>query len=72
MVEIPTNKPMIREDLEDSVYKTEDGKFLAIIDKVKEIHATGQPILIGTISVEKSEKYHLYLIELESNIMFEC
>ncbi len=55
VISIPTNMPMIREDLSDSVYKTERGKYHAIIDQVKKIHATGQPILIGTISVEKSE-----------------
>lgn len=55
VISIPTNKPMIRKDLADSVYKTENGKYHAIIEQVKEIHATGQPILIGTISVEKSE-----------------
>lgn len=55
VISIPTNMPMIREDLSDSVYKTERGKYHAIIDQVQKIHATGQPILIGTISVEKSE-----------------
>lgn len=55
VITIPTNKPMIRQDLSDSVYKTERGKYRAIIETVKRIHATGQPILIGTVSVEKSE-----------------
>lgn len=55
VVTIPTNEPMIREDLSDSVYKTESGKYSSLIEAVKEIHQTGQPILIGTISVEKSE-----------------
>ena len=52
---IPTNKPVIREDLADLVYATEKGKYRAIINTVKEIHSKGQPILIGTISVESNE-----------------
>ena len=55
VVEIPTNKPVIREDHSDVVYKTEMGKFRAIIRQVKECHAKGQPVLVGTISIEKSE-----------------
>ena len=53
---IPTNKPIKRKDLEDSIYATENGKFLAIADKIKIVHETGQPILVGTISIENSEK----------------
>jgi len=52
---IPTNKPMIREDLPDKVYKTEEAKFKAIINEIKERHQKGQPILIGTNSIEKNE-----------------
>ena len=52
---IPTNKPVIREDLADLVYATEKGKYKAIINTVKEIHSKGQPIIIGTISVESNE-----------------
>ncbi len=55
VVEIPTNRPMVRKDFPDSVYKTENGKFEAIVREVKQRHATGQPILIGTISIEKNE-----------------
>ena len=55
VVEIPTNKPVARIDHSDIVYKTEMGKFRAIIRKVKECHAKGQPVLVGTISIEKSE-----------------
>ncbi|MGN0977160.1 MAG: preprotein translocase subunit SecA [Faecousia sp.] len=55
VVEIPTNKPVIRQDHPDVVYKTEAGKFRAIIRQVKECHAKGQPVLVGTISIEKSE-----------------
>ena len=55
VVEIPTNKPVIRKDHSDIVYKTEMGKFRAIIRQVKECHAKGQPVLVGTISIEKSE-----------------
>ena len=52
---IPTNKPMIREDLTDVVYKTEKGKFQAAVEEIVRRHATGQPLLVGTISIEKSE-----------------
>ena len=55
VVEIPTNRPIARQDLTDVVYKTELGKFRAIIRQVKECHAKGQPVLVGTISIEKSE-----------------
>lgn len=55
VVVIPTNMPIAREDLQDSVYQTERGKFKAIANRVAEIHATGQPVLVGTISIEKSE-----------------
>ena len=55
VVEIPTNMPMIREDLNDVVYSTEEGKFRAVIREIEEYHAKGQPVLVGTISVEKSE-----------------
>ena len=55
VVEIPTNKPVIRKDHSDVVYKNEIGKFRAIINQVKECHAKGQPVLVGTISIEKSE-----------------
>ena len=56
VVEIPTNKPMIRDDQNDVVYKSERGKYAAIIEKIKECHEAGQPVLVGTVSVEKSEK----------------
>ena len=56
VIQIPTNKPVIREDYPDLVYATETGKFKAIVKKIKEIHETGQPILVGTISVENNEK----------------
>ena len=55
VVEIPTNKPVIRKDLPDSVFKTERGKFNAVIDQIAEAHEKGQPVLVGTISIEKSE-----------------
>ena len=54
-VSIPTNKPRARKDLPDSVYKTVNGKYKAVIDQVAECHAKGQPVLVGTVSVEKSE-----------------
>ena len=55
VVEIPTNKPMIRQDMPDVVYKTEAGKFRAVIDQIQECHERQQPVLVGTISIEKSE-----------------
>ncbi|MBV5320878.1 MAG: preprotein translocase subunit SecA [Sulfuricurvum sp.] len=58
VISIPTNVPVIRQDLNDLIYKTEAEKFEAVIIKVKELHAKGQPILIGTASIEKSEKLH--------------
>ncbi len=55
VVIIPTNKPMIREDNPDMIYKTEKGKFNAVIKEIEELHKKGQPVLVGTISIEKSE-----------------
>lgn len=55
VVEIPTNKPMIRVDYPDVVYKTESAKFRAVVEEIAECHKRGQPVLIGTISIEKSE-----------------
>ena len=55
VVEIPTNKPVLRKDLPDSIYKTEKGKFNAVIEQICEAHEKGQPVLVGTISIEKSE-----------------
>jgi preprotein translocase subunit SecA len=58
VVPIPTNRPMIRRDLPDVVYKTEEGKFKAVIEEIKKRHEKGQPVLVGTISIEKSEILH--------------
>ena len=55
VVVIPTNKPVIREDLQDAVYTTERGKYKSIVDMVEEAHRKGQPVLVGTVSIEKSE-----------------
>ena len=55
VIEIPTNMPMIRRDLDDQIFRTERGKYMAIIRKIKECHARQQPVLVGTISIEKSE-----------------
>jgi len=55
VVEIPTNKPMIRKDLPDRIYKAEEGKLRAIVKEIKERHTKGQPVLVGTISIEKNE-----------------
>ena len=55
VVEIPTNVPVIRKDLDDAVYKTKAEKYRAVVKEVKETHATGQPVLVGTITIEVSE-----------------
>ena len=55
IVEIPTNRPVVRIDNEDAVYKTEQGKYRAVIRQVKECHEKGQPVLVGTVSIEKNE-----------------
>ncbi len=56
VVEVPTNRPMIREDHADVIYKSEQAKFNALVEEVAERHGAGQPILIGTVSIEKSER----------------
>lgn len=56
VISIPTNKPMIRKDQNDVIYKNENAKFNAIVQSIKESHEKGQPVLVGTISIEKSEK----------------
>jgi len=55
VVEIPTNRPMIREDFTDQIYKTDDGKFNAVVNEIAAMHDEGRPVLIGTVSIEKSE-----------------
>ncbi|MBI2285794.1 preprotein translocase subunit SecA [Candidatus Saccharibacteria bacterium] len=55
VVEVPTNQTMVRKDLTDKIYKTEAGKFRAIVDHVKDLHKRGQPVLLGTVSIEKNE-----------------
>lgn len=54
-VEVPTNRPLIRKDHDDVIYKTEKAKFFAVLDQIKECNAKGQPVLVGTVSIEKSE-----------------
>ncbi len=61
VVEIPTHKPVRRQDHPDVVYKTEDAKFQAIVDDIAERYERGQPVLVGTISIEKSERLSRYL-----------
>lgn len=56
VIEIPTNKPMIRDDQNDVIYKNENAKFNAIVESIKASHEKGQPVLVGTVSIEKSEK----------------
>src|SRR5690625_602228 len=55
VIAIPTNKPIIRDDRPDMIYKTMEGKFNAVVEEIKSRHATGQPILVGTVAVETSE-----------------
>lgn len=57
VIAVPTNKPMVRNDLPDVLYKTENAKFTAIIDLIKECHEKGQPVLVGTVNIEKSEQF---------------
>ena len=55
VIEIPTNRPVIRKDMQDAVYKTKKEKFNAVVERVKEAHEKGQPVLVGTITIETSE-----------------
>jgi len=64
VVAIPTNKPMIREDLHDRIYKSEQGKFRALVQEIKQKHEKGQPVLVGTVSIQKNE-YLAALMEKE-------
>ncbi|NLG38017.1 MAG: preprotein translocase subunit SecA [Clostridiales bacterium] len=61
VVVIPTHRPMIRNDYNDVIYRTTNGKFAAVVEEVAERHAKGQPVLVGTVSVEKSEQLSLFL-----------
>ncbi|MBI1886638.1 MAG: preprotein translocase subunit SecA [Chloroflexi bacterium] len=56
VVVIPTHRDMIREDKSDVIYRTEDGKFLSVVEGIEEVHAEGRPVLVGTVSIEKSER----------------
>ena len=56
VIEIPTNKPLARQDLDDRIYKSEKGKLMAVVEQIKECYAKGQPILVGTVTIEKSEE----------------
>lgn len=69
VIQIPTNKPVIREDLTDLVFETKDQKYTAVTKEVKERHAKGQPVLIGTTSILQSEKVAEYLAK--ENLQFE-
>ena len=71
VVEVPTNRPMIRQDLNDNVYKTKEGKLRAIIEQIKECHEKGQPILVGTVSIEKSEELsrRLRAVGIKHNVL---
>lgn len=61
VISIPTNRPMVRIDNNDVIYKNENAKFRAIVEEIKESHSKGQPVLVGTISIEKSEKLSSFL-----------
>ncbi len=61
MVEVPTNRSIVRKDENDQIYQTEKGKFAAIARTVKKLHEKGQPVLIGTVSIEKNELLSAYL-----------
>lgn len=69
VVEIPTHRPMVRQDLPDSVYKNENGKFTAIVREIKRRHELGQPMLIGTISIERNE--HLSTLLTRAGVKHE-
>ena len=56
VIAIPTNKPMVRKDHNDVIYKNENAKFRAVVEDIKESNKKGQPVLVGTVSVDKSEK----------------
>lgn len=70
VVEIPTNRPVQRKDLEDAVYKTKQEKYHAVVEAVKEAHATGQPVLVGTITIEVSELLSKMLKKKEFSIRY--
>ena len=63
VVSVPTNQPMIRKDLNDQIFRTEKEKYLAVTNKIIECHSKGQPVLVGTTSIEKSEKISKNLVE---------
>ncbi len=71
VVEIPTNKPMIRLDRDDAVYKTKESKYKAIIEQIKECNEKGQPVLVGTVSIDKSEELSrkLKLAGIKHNVL---
>ncbi|MCK9912995.1 hypothetical protein MXD81_27835, partial [Microbacteriaceae bacterium K1510] len=56
VLQVPTNRTMIRQDTQDVVYKTENGKFKAVVEEIVERHKKNQPVLVGTVSIENSEK----------------
>ena len=72
VVQIPTNKPVLRKDLEDKLYKTEKTKYLAVLKTIESIHLTGQPILVGTASIEKSEILSYVLNKRAKTSTFKC
>ena len=63
LVEIPTNRPVLRKDLDDAVYMTKKEKFHAVVDEIEKAHEKGQPVLVGTITIETSELLSEYVEE---------
>src|SRR3546814_13582529 len=61
VVEMPTNRPMARKDMDDEVYRTKAEKIEAIVEQIKECNERGQPVLVGTVSIEKSEELSSHL-----------
>ena len=70
VVVIPTNKPMIREDTQDRIYRDEDAKFNAVAREIEEVHKTGQPVLVGTVSIEKSEQLGRHAEEKRGSLQY--
>ena len=70
VVSIPTNKKMLREDFNDQIFRTEKEKYHAILKKIIECNTKGQPVLVDTTSIEKSEKFQICLMKKILNIMF--
>ena len=69
VVIMPTNQPMIRDDYADVIYKNEAAKYRAVVNEIAELHKAGRPVLVGTISIDVSEKMHITTINKGINIL---